>query len=149
MDTKTAFAELARRVVAKGRKPASEAAQEAIRRAKLLAEKGPKGRPKRMEIPRTAYVAETTGAHGTGLVSRTGGAQTAKQMKELEKRKLQEQLARSQTLFSKQGSDPTPAADFLAGQRKIDPEALKDLNLPLSLDNFKHAFLEELRNIQR
>jgi len=110
MDQKLAFAELASRVVSKGRKPVTEAAQVAMRKAKLLAEKGPKGRPKRMEIPRAAYTAETTGGHGTGLLSRTGGAQTAKQMQELEKRKLQQQLGKSQTLFSKQSS-----AQFLAG----------------------------------
>jgi len=89
---KRAFARQALKILEKGRKPLTEASAVAARKAKLLAEKGPHGLPKYMEVPRGAYSAEATGAMGTGVLSGKGGKATAKAMEGVQAKSVEKAL---------------------------------------------------------
>lgn len=155
--TKLAFSELAAKVLKEGRKPArkalSAAEQALARRERLLAAKGPKGRPKYMEVPRSAYGSAPIKGEtaGKGFAEKAERARKARESEEL--LTLGKQLSRGKTIggFTPGMLGAVPASKavktlekepFLGGGTVFQ-------GMPAKVSGFRFGFLEERERIRR
>lgn len=162
MRSKTAFAELAAKLVQKGRKPAQAAislspkaraaAEAASRKQRLLAQRTASGLPKYMEVPRAAY--------GTPATAQelAGGKEVAKQLQAAKAAREAEELAALSSSLTKGktigGFAPGTLSPYQAGKavRALEREpflggATAFQGPAAKLGSFQQGFLDELEKI--